>query len=570
MWKDIEIMMKRVLESALNATIAVVRAALVVSLISLPILASQNNLYNSTTGTLSGLTMVQGFNNALDSVNTCNSGASAPANQLSGSPSAGNCWYNTATGALSFFDGADWLTVGYIDAANHVFTPIVGSGAQNSVASASTTNLCGASGAAPTQSFLTITGTTTITGFGSNCQIGQEITLSFAGALTLTQGTGSGGTPLNLPNNGNNITTAAGDIAVARYLGSGNWQVVLYQRATGAALTAVGLSISAASLAASALASYGQPVNFMLGASIASNQLTLSVLGVNGSAPSSSNPVLVGYRSQTLANVTNGIVLGTISASLSFTIGATESMSCTTGVACPLWVELICQTESSGACSSNLIGASVQSASGACYPLNEDVLQSTGSGTSGGTTAGTIQTSVASLSGKAIRIVGYVVATWTSGTGWGSLSQVQAISPGMKKPCDTVQEVFASSTSASITPTRTVNLVRINNNTLSQCGLGGTASYASATIQLLRGATLIASNQIAVLVGSSNYVFSTTTFPILDSPKTTSSTTYSVSFVNNTCGGGSGIVGNTYFLLDEIMGALEPANDNRVPLSLVG
>ena len=64
------------------------------------------------TGTLSGLSMVQGFNNALDSLNTCNSGASAPTNQLSGAPSAGNCWYNTATGALQFYDGTSWLTVG--------------------------------------------------------------------------------------------------------------------------------------------------------------------------------------------------------------------------------------------------------------------------------------------------------------------------------------------------------------------------------------------------------------------------------------------------------------------------
>ena len=93
--------------------------------------------------------MVQGFNNAIDSVNTCNSGGSAPANQLLGSPSAGNCWYNTSTGAVALFDGVNWLTVGYIDATNHSSRLFSAAITATSVASATTTNLCGASGTAP-------------------------------------------------------------------------------------------------------------------------------------------------------------------------------------------------------------------------------------------------------------------------------------------------------------------------------------------------------------------------------------------------------------------------------------
>jgi hypothetical protein len=202
--------------------------ALLGAMMALPARASQNNLYNPTTGTLSGLSMVQGFNNAIDSVNTCNSGGSAPANQLSGSPSAGNCWYNTSTGAVALFDGVNWLTVGYIDATNHIFTPVLGGNTATSVASATTTNLCGASGAAPVGAYLTISGTTAIASFGSNCAVGQIKILTFSGALSLTYNA----TSMILPG-GVNIAAAPGDFAVTVYLGSGNWRVGVYQAASG-------------------------------------------------------------------------------------------------------------------------------------------------------------------------------------------------------------------------------------------------------------------------------------------------------------------------------------------------
>jgi hypothetical protein len=69
-----------------------------------------------------------------------------------------------------------------------------------------------------------ITGTTTITSFGSSASATTPIFyLTFAGALTLTYN----GTSLILPG-GESIVTAAGDTAVAAYLGSGNWQVISY------------------------------------------------------------------------------------------------------------------------------------------------------------------------------------------------------------------------------------------------------------------------------------------------------------------------------------------------------
>lgn len=100
-------------------------------------------------------------------------------------------------------------------------------GKQVSVASAGTTDL----GAQATNN-IKITGVTTITAFGSSAQTDYPIYfLQFAGALTLTHNA----TSLILPG-ALNKTTAAGDSAIALYLGSGNWQVLFY---TPAALPSV-------------------------------------------------------------------------------------------------------------------------------------------------------------------------------------------------------------------------------------------------------------------------------------------------------------------------------------------
>jgi hypothetical protein len=91
-----------------------------------------------------------------------------------------------------------------------------------SIASATTVNLSTATG-----DFIHITGTTTITGFTTQTA-GNERTLVFDGALTLTHNA----TSLILPG-GANITTAAGDRAILRSEGSGNWRCIEYTRASG-------------------------------------------------------------------------------------------------------------------------------------------------------------------------------------------------------------------------------------------------------------------------------------------------------------------------------------------------
>lgn len=93
---------------------------------------------------------------------------------------------------------------------------------EGTIASASTCDIGG-----EVQGYLNVTGTTTITSFGT-VDAGTGKLLVFAGALTLTHNA----TSLILPG-GANITTAAGDTALMVSEGSGNWRCVVYQTADG-------------------------------------------------------------------------------------------------------------------------------------------------------------------------------------------------------------------------------------------------------------------------------------------------------------------------------------------------
>ena len=101
--------------------------------------------------------------------------------------------------------------------------------AEADVASATTTNI-----GAATTSKVRVTGTTTITAFDT-VAAGITRTGRFAGALTLTHN----GTSLILPG-GANITTAAGDTFEAVSLGSGNWLVYFYVKASGLSVIETG------------------------------------------------------------------------------------------------------------------------------------------------------------------------------------------------------------------------------------------------------------------------------------------------------------------------------------------
>lgn len=100
-------------------------------LIAFPAFATQQKLSAPTTGTLSGLTLVQDMNGALLSLANMNSGGSAPTTTSTGLSSlAGIFWHDTSTNTLKVRDAADttWMILGYVDETGKTFTPHINAG----------------------------------------------------------------------------------------------------------------------------------------------------------------------------------------------------------------------------------------------------------------------------------------------------------------------------------------------------------------------------------------------------------------------------------------------------------
>lgn len=203
-----------------------------------------------------------------------NSGAAAPATTF-----AYQFWADTTTGWLKQRNAANsaWIYV----------QPLAGH-AEAALASATTTDL----GAQVSDAVL-ISGTTTITGFGT-ADAGRIVKVRHSGALTLTHN----GTSLILPGAAN-ITTAAGDTYDAESLGSGNWVVRAYQKASGLPIIGGGAQI--------------QPIS----ASVGSSALTISASALSldfRSATLTSGAVTTVSGTPSNLVISSGSTLGTVSA----------------------------------------------------------------------------------------------------------------------------------------------------------------------------------------------------------------------------------------------------------------
>jgi hypothetical protein len=282
-------------------------------------------------------------------------------------------------------------------------------------------------------------------------------------------------------------------------------------------------------------------LNGKLAASVASNNLTIAVKTRAGNDPSAGDPVLFVFRNATAA--TGDYIVIKVVGALGFTVNSGNTLGATNGVPFRIWIVAI---NNGGTV---LLGA-FQSVTGgatptAIAPLMEDVLQSTGAGTNGGSSASTIYTSVASLSGVAIRILGYMewssglttAGTWASGP-----TKIQLFGPGIKKPGDVVQTLWTTntssfsttqntfqttSTSLSISPVSAANIVAIRAmGTLNVTG-SGIVGYA----QLFRGSTAIGGQTIGTSPAADTYW--PTPIEAFDAPGATSAQTYAVKIRNS-------------------------------------
>lgn len=99
---------------------------------SVPAQASQSSIVLPTSGPKSlGELIAQNINPALASLNSCHSGASAPANGPGGAPALGQCWFDTSASpdvALRYYDGAQWPVLARLNTSSHGWSFLSSSG----------------------------------------------------------------------------------------------------------------------------------------------------------------------------------------------------------------------------------------------------------------------------------------------------------------------------------------------------------------------------------------------------------------------------------------------------------
>lgn len=183
-----------------------------------------------TSGTFSGLQEQEYINAAVAVLLNNGLGASQPGIGCSGNPVTGELYMNSSQSgyiAVSLFDGERFNTLGTLDIVNHIWMASEAGGI-GTLSSAATVDPCSIP-----QNSITITGTTNITSFNSNCGVGQIKYLAFQGTLVITENASYILTP-----DGLSITTSSADRITIMYTGGGIWQVL--SRQSGNIMAAVG------------------------------------------------------------------------------------------------------------------------------------------------------------------------------------------------------------------------------------------------------------------------------------------------------------------------------------------
>jgi hypothetical protein len=164
----------------------------------------------------------------------------------------------------------------------------------------------------------------------------------------------------------------------------------------------------------SALSSSHDLTNLGFSAAVSSNTLVLTLTQSDGAtAPTSSAPAIVGFRSATTTSGAYQKISFTATAGL--TLAAADSLGCTSGTACTLYLYLV-QDTTSEVCASYT-------------QFDERAVQSASALTGGADTDGTKLWCTSAHTSRPIRLVGKVTATW-SNPNWGSIASPVSIATG--------------------------------------------------------------------------------------------------------------------------------------------
>ena len=355
------------------------------------------------------------------------------------------------------------------------------------------------------------------------------------------------------------------------------------------------------------------PINLGLASSAAGSALTITVNGANGSTPSATNPVFVPFRSTTLA--TGAPNWTAITSALSITIPSAATLGVVNSPGVPnvstipfrIWIFMAYN----GGTPELAVATCSNVAAGAPYSLTiypcaqwEHVLQTTTTISGFATSSGTLYAATG-VSNDSLRIIGYCDYSGglaTPGSWASACTNLQLMGPGQKKPGDEVARVWVPlNTAATITtPTTYTNVTGLaatfsvtspmNPIEVSAQLSGGQSVLGNeAFMRFARGATGIcmgaagagqqqATAEMTTVNGAATVTASPMCFDIVQPG---GSVTYNVQVITPT---GNFYVNRSqtdtattaygrlqsYIQVREIMGALEPANDNGAPLRAVG
>ena len=245
---------------------------------------------------------------------------------------------------------------------------------------------------------------------------------------------------------------------------------------------------------------FSSPINLSLSCTAVSNALTCSMLsGQTGGNPSALSPIYVPFRNATSAN--GGVVWRTVTSAASFTISGGNTMGCVSASPCRLWLLAADNAGTVQVCAYNAASAS---GSTPILAVNEGTLQSSGAGTGGGSATQSIFCNASSLSGVAVRYIGYVeYTTLTTAGNWTTPNFVQLFGPGVARPgtqvgpaiqvCTTSPTTLASgsytSTPVTTSPTLSSAANAIEFSASGSIAMGGVGQ--TAQIAMFRGTTQV-------------------------------------------------------------------------------
>jgi hypothetical protein len=99
--------------------------SLALILFAAPVRAEQGTIVGPIVGPKTMTEVMTVLNAAMLAIQSCNSGTSAPANGVGGTPTHFECWADTTSNPVLFkrYDNTSWVTFGALDTSTHVWTP---------------------------------------------------------------------------------------------------------------------------------------------------------------------------------------------------------------------------------------------------------------------------------------------------------------------------------------------------------------------------------------------------------------------------------------------------------------